>query len=190
MLKLTTPLTEGQVRQLEVGQRVLLSGTVYTGRDAAHRRIAELLAERKELPVDLRDQVIYYVGPCPAPPGRAIGSAGPTTSGRMDRYTPLLMARCGLRGMIGKGMRAPEVIAAMREHGAVYFVAVGGAGALLAQRIKRAEVVAFPELGTEAVHRLEIEDFPVIVAVDASGRDLYVIGRERYRRGGEKCEAL
>lgn len=157
---------------LRAGDRVLLSGVIYTARDAAHKRLYDLLQAGEELPVDLRGQVIYFVGPTPARPGQVIGSAGPTTSGRMDAYTPALIAY-GLRGMIGKGRRSPEVLKAIQEHGAVYFGATGGAGALLAKRIVKAEVVAYPDLGPEAIHRLEVKDFPVIVVNDAHGGDLY-----------------
>lgn len=151
---------------------MLLSGVVYTGRDAAHKRLFDLLQRGEDLPVDLRGQVIYYVGPTPTRPGQVIGSAGPTTSGRMDAYAPALIAY-GLRGMIGKGMRGPAVIEAMKEHGAVYFAATGGAAALLARRIVSCEIVAYEDLGTEAIRRLIVEDFPVIVANDAHGGDVY-----------------
>lgn len=171
-IDLRTPLTEEHVMSLRAGDRVLLSGVIYTARDAAHKRLYDLLQAGEELPVDLRGQVIYFVGPTPARPGQVIGSAGPTTSGRMDAYTPALIAY-GLRGMIGKGRRSPEVLKAIQEHGAVYFGATGGAGALLAKRIVKAEVVAYPDLGPEAIHRLEVKDFPVIVVNDAHGGDLY-----------------
>lgn len=181
MLRLTTPLDEATARQLRAGDQVVISGLILTGRDAAHKRMVDTLRAGGELPVDLRDQIIYYVGPCPAPPGRVIGSAGPTTSGRMDAYAPLLIREKGLRGMIGKGGRSPEVIRAMQEAGAVYFLATGGAGALLARHIKKAVVVAYEDLGPEAIYRLEVEDFPVIVGIDCQGNDLYVSGRARYR---------
>lgn len=179
--KIVTPLTNEKARGLKAGEKILLTGTIYTGRDAAHKKMVEALQAGDQLPFDLRDQTIYYVGPTPAPPGKAIGSAGPTTSGRMDAYSPSLIKE-GLKGMIGKGMRSVEVIQAMKEHGAVYFGAIGGAGALLADRIVKAEVIAYPELGTEAVHKLEVEDFPVIVLVDSYGVDLYQTGREKYRK--------
>lgn len=182
MLKITTPLDEATARSLKAGDQVLISGIIYTGRDAAHKRMVETLRGGGELPVDLRDQIIYYVGPCPARPGKVIGSAGPTTSGRMDPYAPLLIREKGLRGMIGKGGRSPEVIKAMQEAGAVYFLAIGGAGVLIARQIKKAEVVAYEDLGPEAIYRLEVEDFPVIVGIDARGNDLYAIGRKAYRR--------
>jgi len=166
--RITTPLTPDTVRALRAGDEVRITGVIYTARDAAHKKLCELLAEENPLPVDLRNQIIYYTGPTPAPPGRPIGSCGPTTSYRMDRYTPALL-RQGLRGLIGKGRRAPEVIDALREHTAVYFAAEGGCGALLANYVKTCEVVAFPELGTEAIHRLEVEDFPVSVFCDSRG---------------------
>lgn len=171
-IRITTPLSEDDARRLREGDRVLLSGVVYTGRDAAHKRLFDLLQRGEDLPVDLRGQVIYYVGPTPTRPGQVIGSAGPTTSGRMDAYAPALIAY-GLRGMIGKGMRGPAVIEAMKEHGAVYFAATGGAAALLARRIVSCEIVAYEDLGTEAIRRLIVEDFPVIVANDAHGGDVY-----------------
>lgn len=180
-IKLTTPLSEEDARNLRSGQRVLLSGVIYTGRDAAHKRLCELLQAGKELPVDLRDQVIYYVGPTPPRPGRVIGSAGPTTSGRMDAYAPSLIAY-GLRGMIGKGLRNQGVVDAMKEHGAVYFGATGGAAALLARRIVACEVVAYEDLGPEAIRRLVVEDLPVIVVNDAHGGDFYREGVKAYER--------
>lgn len=180
-VKLTPPLTDADVLQLEIGDRVLVSGVIYTARDAAHKRLVEMLAAGVKLPVDLKGQILYYVGPSPARPGRVIGAAGPTTSYRMDSYAPVLM-QLGLKAMIGKGKRAPEVIAAMQEHKAVYLGATGGAGALISQCIKAAEVVAFPELGPEAVHRLVVEDLPTIVINDCQGRDLYEIGIAEYRR--------
>lgn len=173
MKKLTTPLDEKTVRELKAGDQILLSGVIWTGRDQAHKRLVALLDEGKELPVDLQDQAIYFVGPCPARPGEPIGSAGPTTSGRMDAYSPRLIKDCKLRGMIGKGGRADAVVNAMKEYGAVYFAAAGGAGALIAQSIKKAEVIAFPDLGPEAIHRLEVEDLPLVVAIDSDGNDLY-----------------
>ena len=178
-IKLTTPLTEEKVRELEVGDKVLLSGTIYTGRDAAHERLVNLLEEGEDLPIDVDGQVIYYVGPAPAKPGKPIGSAGPTTSYRMDPYTPALLNE-GLRGMIGKGSRSQEVKDVMEEEGAVYFAAVGGAAALIAKCIKKAEVVAYEDLGTEAIRKLEIEDLPLIVVNDAANNDLYEIGAKKY----------
>ncbi len=181
VIKVTAPLTGEAARMLRAGDRCLLSGVIYTARDAAHKRLFELLNAGKELPIDLQDSVIYYVGPTPAKPGRAIGSAGPTTSYRMDAYSPALIAR-GHSGMIGKGRRSDEVVAAMKAHGAVYFGAIGGAGALLARCVKKCEVVAYPDLGAEAIHRLEVEDFPAVVVIDSLGNDLYKSGREEYLR--------
>ena len=163
-----TPLTEQTVRSLRAGDAVRITGVIYTARDAAHKKLCELLKAGRPLPFDLAGQIIYYTGPTPAPPGRPIGSCGPTTSYRMDRYTPALLSR-GLRGMIGKGRRSQAVLDAMREHGAVYFSAEGGCGALLANYVKKSELVAFPELGTEAIRRLEVEDFPVSVFGDCAG---------------------
>ena len=171
--ELKTPLTVEEARSLRAGDEIRLTGTIWTGRDAAHKKLVALLEEGGELPVDLKDQIIYFVGPCPAPPGRPIGSAGPTTSGRMDAYSPILIEKCGLTGMIGKGGRSATVVDAMKRFGAVYFGATGGAGALIAQKIKSCEVIAFPELGTEAIHKLYVEDFPLVVAIDAEGNSLY-----------------
>jgi fumarate hydratase subunit beta len=179
---LTPPLTDADVMQLAMGDRVLVSGVLYTARDAAHKRLVEMLAAGRELPVDLKGQILYYVGPSPARPGRVIGAAGPTTASRMDAYTPTLLA-LGLKAMIGKGKRSPEVIAALQQYKAVYLAATGGAGALIAKCVKNAEVVAFPELGPEAVHRLEVENLPVIVVNDCRGRDLYEEGVRQYARG-------
>lgn len=178
-IKLTTPVTSEEVEKLRIGQRVLITGKLYTGRDAAHKKLVDLLDNGEELPVDLKDQIIYYVGPSPAKPGKVIGSAGPTTSGRMDAYAPRLM-EIGLRGMIGKGKRIPEVVDAIKEHKAVYFAAVGGAAALISKSIKSCKVVAYPELGPEAIHELYVEDFPVIVVNDAYGGDLYEEGTKIY----------
>lgn len=177
--KLMMPLTEEMTRDLHAGDNVLISGVIYTGRDAAHKRLCELLDQGKELPVDLKDSVIYYVGPAPAKPGQVIGSAGPTTSYRMDAYAPALLD-LGLKGMIGKGKRSPEVIEAMKRNGAVYFGAIGGCGALLAKCIKKAEVVAYEDLGAEAIRRLEVEDLPVVVIIDRWGNNLYEQGRKTY----------
>ena len=171
--KITTPFSAADASDLKAGDQLRVTGVIYTGRDAAHKRLVALLDEGKELPVDLRDQFIYFVGPCPAPPGRPIGSAGPTTSYRMDAYSPRLIADCALRGMIGKGNRSKEVVDAMKQHKAVYFAATGGAGALIAQCIKKADVVAFDDLGPEAIYRLEVEDFPLTVAIDCNGNTLY-----------------
>ena len=180
-VKLTPPLTDQDVLPLSIGDLVLISGVIYTARDAAHKRLVDMLAAGAPLPMDLQGQIMYYVGPSPAPPGRVIGAAGPTTSYRMDSYAPTLI-RLGLKAMIGKGKRSAEVIEAMKEHKAVYLGATGGAGALISQRIKAAEVIAFPELGPEAVHRLVVENFPTIVINDCQGRDLYEQGVRKYRR--------
>ena len=173
MKNITTPLDENTARGLRAGDNVLISGVIYTGRDAAHKKLLAMLDKGEALPMELKDQIIYFVGPCPAPPGRPIGSAGPTTSYRMDPYSPSLIARTGLRGMIGKGNRSAEVVDAMKKYGVVYFAATGGAGALIAQRIKKCDLIAFPELGPEAVYRLEVEEFPAIVAIDSEGGSLY-----------------
>lgn len=170
--RITTPLTKEQVAQLKAGESVLITGVIYTGRDAAHKNLLNALSQGQELPIDLKNQIIYYVGPAPAKPGQVIGSCGPTTSGRMDAYAPTLI-ELGLKGMIGKGPRNEKVITAMKEHGAVYFAAIGGAAAVIAQSVKKAEIVAYPELGPEAVYRLEVQDFPCIVAIDSEGNNLY-----------------
>lgn len=177
--RLKAPLTEDVVRSLRAGDRVLISGALYTARDAAHKRMVEAIEAGQPLPFDLVGQIIYYVGPCPAKPGQVIGSCGPTTSGRMDPYVPAILAR-GLRGMLGKGSRAPSVVEAMRDHGAVYLAAIGGAGALAAQAVQRAELVAYEDLGPEAVRRLEVEDFPAVVCIDTLGNDLYQEGKARF----------
>ncbi len=179
-MKLTTPLTDEAVAQLHAGDAVTISGVIYVARDAAHKRLMETLDRGEKLPFDPQGQVVYYMGPAPAKPGQAIGSAGPTTSGRMDVYSPRLLAE-GLKGMIGKGSRTPAVRAAMKQYKAVYFAATGGAGALIAKRIKKAETVAYPELGAEAVLRLEVADLPVVVINDIYGGDLYEEGKARYR---------
>lgn len=180
-IKITTPLSDKIVENLKTGDQILLSGYVYSARDAAHKRLVELIERGMELPFDLLGQVVYYVGPTPARPGRPIGSAGPTTSSRMDKYSPTLIAR-GLKGMIGKGSRSKEVREAMKKFKAVYFVAVGGAGALLSLRIKESEVVAYDELGPEAIRRLKLDDFPLIVVNDCYGNDLYEEGTKIYKR--------
>ena len=178
-ISIKTPLTREDVRTLKAGDSCLISGVIYTARDAAHKRLCELVAAGKELPLDVKDAIIYFVGPTPAKPGQAIGSAGPTTSYRMDAYSPTLIEQ-GQTGMIGKGKRGPEVIAAMKEHGAVYFGAIGGCGALLSKCIKKAEVIAYDDLGAEAIRRLEVEDFPVVVIIDSEGNNLYETGRQAY----------
>ena len=180
-IRLKTPLTDEVVEGLKSGDRVLLNGTLYTGRDAAHKRLFDLLKAGKTLPFDLLGQIIYYVGPTPAKPGQVFGSAGPTTSYRMDAYAPALLER-GLKGMIGKGMRSETVKEAMKKYKAVYFSATGGAGALLGKRVKKAEVVAYEDLGPEAIRRLEVEDLPVIVVNDVRGNDLYIEGEKKYRK--------
>ena len=176
---ITTPLTYEKVKDLKCGDNVLISGVIYTSRDAAHKRLVEANARGEELPYDVRDTIVYYVGPAPAQPGQVIGSAGPTTSYRMDAYSPT-MIRLGQRGMLGKGKRSPEVIEAMKEVGAVYFGAIGGAGALLSQCIKKAEVIAYDDLGAEALRRLEVENLPAFVIIDSEGNNLYEIGRKEY----------
>ncbi|MCK4982342.1 MAG: Fe-S-containing hydro-lyase [Victivallaceae bacterium] len=173
MIKLTTPFSAETVEKLCAGDQVLLSGVVYTGRDAAHKRLCELLDAGKELPVELKDQVLYFVGPSPAKPGNPIGSAGPTTSYRMDAYSPQIIAQTGLRGMIGKGGRGDEVIEAMYKYGCVYFAATGGAAALISKSITSCELVCYEDLGPEAIHRLTVKDLPLIVAIDAHKKDLY-----------------
>ena len=178
-ISLTLPLTREQARKLRSGDSCLLSGVIYTARDEAHKRLCELVAQGKELPLDIKDATIYYVGPTPAKEGQAIGSAGPTTAYRMDAYSPTLIAQ-GETGMIGKGKRGTEVITAMQEYGAVYFGAIGGCGALLSKCIKKAEIIAYEDLGAEAIRRLEVEDFPVVVIIDSEGRNLYETGRREY----------
>jgi fumarate hydratase subunit beta len=180
-VKLKPPLRDRDVRRLEAGQLVHITGTVYTARDAAHARLVALLEAGESLPFDPRGQIIYYVGPSPAPPGLPIGAAGPTTSYRMDRFTPRLLA-AGIKATIGKGARSNDVLEAMREHHAVYLAATGGAAALLASRILSAEVIAFEDLGPEAVHRLEVREFPTVVINDVQGNDLYELGLHRWRR--------
>ena len=179
--RISTPLSIEVVNSLRSGDRVLMSGWVYTARDAAHKRMDDLIQRGLPLPFDMRGQVIYYVGPSPAKPGRIIGSAGPTTASRMDTYAPALIAM-GLKGMIGKGARSSEVIQAMVQHKAVYFGAVGGAAALLARSIKAIEMVAYEDLGPEAIRRLKLEDFPAVVINDVEGNDLYREGVRAYRQ--------
>ena len=177
--RIVTPLTDEVVAGLHTGDKVLVSGVIYTARDAALKRLIELNEKGEDLPFDIEGQVIYYVGPTPPKPGEPIGSAGPTTSGRMDAYAPHLIER-GLKGMIGKGMRSQKVKDAMARYKAIYLGATGGAGALLSKRIKKSEVIAFADLGPEAIHRLEVEDFPVVVINDIYGGDLYEEGVKRY----------
>jgi fumarate hydratase subunit beta len=180
-IRLKSPLRNEEVEKLKRGDRVLISGVVYTGRDAAHKRLIDLLKAGKDLPFDIRGQIIYYVGPAPAKPGQILGSAGPTTSYRMDAYSPALIEK-GLKGMIGKGMRSEAVKEAMKKYKAVYFAATGGAGALLAKRVKKVEIVAYEDLGPEAIRRLEVEDLPVIVVNDVNGNDLYIEGEKKYKK--------
>ena len=177
--KLQTPLTREAVRTLKAGDSCTITGVIYTARDAAHKRLCELLDKGEALPVAMATAIIYFVGPTHAKPGQAIGSAGPTTSYRMDAYSPALIA-AGQTGMIGKGKRGDEVVAAMKEYGAVYFGAIGGCGALLSKCIKKAEIVAYEDLGAEAIRRLEVEDFPVVVIIDSEGNNLYETGRREY----------
>ena len=179
--KIQTPLTREAARQLKAGDNVLITGTVYTARDAAHKKMVDTLDQGENLPFDPAGQIIYYVGPSPTKPGKVIGSAGPTTSYRMDAYSPR-MIEVGVTGMIGKGEVGAGVVEAMKKHGAVYFSAVGGAAALIARSIKKAEVIAYDELGAEAVRKLDVEDFPAIVAQDAQGGNLFVEGKRKYRQ--------
>ena len=179
--KITLPLTEKVIESLKAGDSLLLSGVLYVARDAAHKRMVEALDKGEPLPFDIEGQTVYYMGPSPAPPGKVIGSAGPTTGSRMDVYTPRLLA-AGLKGMIGKGVRSKEVKEALKIHKAVYMAAVGGAGALISKTIVKSEVVAYPELGPEAILKLEVKDFPTTVINDIYGGDLYAEGREKYSR--------
>lgn len=180
-VRIATPLKDHDLERLVTGERMLLNGFIYSARDAAHQRLVKLLRSNKPLPLDFQGQVIYYVGPTPGKSGKPVGSAGPTTSYRMDPYTPALI-RKGLKGMIGKGPRNQAVKAAMKKYKAVYFAAIGGAGALMAQSILSAEVIAYPELGTEAIRRMEVRDLPVTVVNDIHGGDLYESGVRRYVR--------
>jgi len=175
------PLEEEAIKKLKAGDQVFITGVIYVGRDSAHKRLIEALDEGKPLPFDLKGQTIYYMGPSPAKPGQPIGSAGPTTSGRMDAYSPRLMAE-GLKGMIGKGMRSQAVKDAIKQYGAVYLAAIGGAGALISKSIKKSEVIAYEELGAEAVRRLEVENFPATVINDIYGGDLYDEGKAKYKK--------
>ena len=177
--RITLPLTEELAKSLKAGDQVLLTGTIYTSRDAGHKRMCEALARGEALPFDPTDATIYYVGPTPAKPGQVIGSAGPTTSGRMDAYAPTIMS-VGARGMIGKGARLPEVIDAMKQYSGVYFGAIGGAGALLAKCIKTCELIAYEDLGAEALRKLYVEDMPLVVIIDSQGNNLYETGRQEY----------
>ncbi len=179
MKVLHTPLSREDARALRCGESCLITGTIYTARDAAHKRLCELAAKGEPLPFDIEGAIIYFVGPTPAKPGQVIGSAGPTTSYRMDAYSPALIA-LGQTGMIGKGKRGEAVVEAMRRYGAVYLGAIGGLGALLGKCVKKAEVIAYPDLGAEAVRRLEVENFPVVVVIDSEGNNLYELGRRAY----------
>ena len=181
MKKLQTPFTREMAPTLKAGDACLITGVIYTARDAAHKRLCELITQGKPLPMEIENAIIYFVGPTPAKPGQAIGSAGPTTAYRMDAYSPALIA-IGQTGMIGKGKRSPEVIDAMKAHGAIYFGATGGCGALLSKCIKKSEIVAYEDLGAEAIRRLEVEDFPVTVIIDSEGNNLYETGRAEYLR--------
>ena len=182
-ISITAPLSREAARQLKAGDSCLISGVIYTARDAAHKRLCELAAQGKPFPMEMQDAVIYFVGPTPAKEGQAIGSAGPTTSYRMDAYSPTLIA-LGQTGMIGKGRRGGEVVEAMVQHGAVYFGAIGGCGALLGKCVRSSEIVAYEDLGAEAIRRWEVEDLPVTVIIDAQGNDLYKTGREAYLQSG------
>lgn len=175
------PLVKSETDGLHSGDYVYITGTIYVARDAAHKRMFEAMQKGESLPIPLKDNIIYYMGPSPARKGRVIGSAGPTTSSRMDKYTPLLLNQ-GLKGMIGKGKRSPEVLEAIVKNGGIYFAAVGGAGALLSKAIKQSEVIAYEDLGAEAVRKLEVEDFPAIVVIDKQGNNLYEEVTKAYRR--------
>jgi fumarate hydratase subunit beta len=179
-INIKTPLDEETIKKLKAGDQVFISGVIYTARDAAHKRLAEALDKGEKLPFDLTNQTVYYMGPSPAKPGQVIGSAGPTTSGRMDSYAPRLMA-AGLKGMIGKGNRSQAVKDAIKKYKAVYFAAIGGAGALISKSIKKAEVIAYEDLGAEAIRRLEVENFPVTVINDIYDGDLYEQGKAKYQ---------
>lgn len=179
MIKLTTPLTVNKIKQLRAGDEVLLSGTIYTGRDAAHKRLLEYLEQGKELPIPVMDTTIFYVGPTPNKPGQIFGSGGPTTSGRMDAYAPTMIS-LGMRSMIGKGYRNDKVKEAIVKHGGVYFGAIGGAGATISSCVKKCDIIAFEDLGPEAIRKLEIKDMPLVVIIDSLGKDQYEIGRQNY----------
>jgi len=182
-IRLTTPLSDKMLQTLNIGDKVLISGIIYSARDAAHKRMVELLDRGEQLPIDLQGQIIYYVGPTPPKPGMVIGAAGPTTSYRMDAYAPRLIEN-GLKGMIGKGPRGPGVIEAIQKYKAVYFAATGGIGALISKTIKESDVVAYEDLGTEAIRRMVVENFPAVVVNDIDGNDLYTEGRKRYQMNG------
>lgn len=183
IMHITSPIETETIEKLTAGAQVLISGIIYVARDAAHQRLIQALDKEEKLPFDLNGQTIYYMGPSPAKPGQAIGSAGPTTSSRMDIYTPRLIA-AGIKAMIGKGNRSPAVKEAIKKYKAIYFAAIGGAGALLAKSIKQAEVIAYEDLGTEAILRLSVDNFPAIVANDIYGGDLFEQGKAKYQRSG------
>lgn len=183
-VKITTPLTEDKVKSLKAGDSVLLSGVIYTGRDAAHKRLIDLLDKDEELPLNIENEIIYYVGPSPAKPGMVIGSAGPTTSYRMDSYTPKLLD-LGLKGMIGKGARNQEVIDSIIKNKAIYFGAIGGAAALIGKSIIKSEIIAYEDLGAEAIRRIEVKDMPLVVIIDSEGKNLYEEGQKEYLKSQE-----
>jgi fumarate hydratase subunit beta len=183
--RLTTPITEDKIKDLMAGDTVLITGSIYTARDAAHKKLVELIDRGEELPIDISNAIIYYVGPTPAKPGMIVGSAGPTTSYRMDDYSPRLLD-IGLKGMIGKGERSSEVIASMIKNKAIYFAAIGGAAALIGKCVKKVELVAYEELGAEAIRRFYVEDMPVVVVIDSKGNNLYEIGRQNYLKANKK----
>lgn len=180
-IRITTPLTGKVIKGLKAGDKVLISGVVYTARDVAHKRLVTAIKDKEKLPFNLKGQMIYFTGPSPEPPGKVIGSAGPTTSSRMDAFSPILIKE-GLKGMIGKGPRGKQVVDAIKKYKAVYFAAIGGASAMLSKRIKKSDIIAYEDLGTEAIRRLEVEDFPVIVVNDIYGNDLYIVGIKRYSK--------
>jgi fumarate hydratase subunit beta len=182
MIELRTPFNEEKAKSLKAGDQVLLSGTIYTGRDAAHKRLVEMIERNEPLPFDCKDQIIYFVGPTPSKPGSVFGSGGPTTSGRMDAYSPIMLS-LGLRGMIGKGYRNQNVKDAIIKYNGVYFGAIGGAGAYISKCIQSCEIIAFEDLGPEAIRKLEVKDFPLTVIIDSEGNDLYEIGRKNYLEG-------
>lgn len=178
-IQIKAPVLQEEISKLKIGDRVLITGTIYTARDAAHKRLVQLLDEGKNLPIDLKDQIIYYAGPTPAKPNHVIGSAGPTTSGRMDAYAPRLLD-LGLKGMIGKGLRSKEVVESIIKNKAVYFGAIGGAAALISKSIVKAEVIAYEDLGSEAIRKLEVVNFPAIVIIDSKGNNLYEEGKKEF----------
>lgn len=183
-LSINTPLTDETLKNLKTGDRVLISGIIYSARDAAHKRLVALIHKGQKLPFEIKGQIVYYVGPTPSGPGMVIGSAGPTSAYRMDPYAPILIAK-GLKGMIGKGVRNQDVKEAIKRYQAVYFAATGGAGALISKAIKRTDIVAYEDLGTEAIRRMQVKDFPAIVVNDIYGNDLYEEGRNRYKKSGK-----